>query len=123
MNIFYKVFLLAFDIKVYLTNEKEEHKMLNNKNVELFLSGLSQLQPLVKKVERLEDIYNTSREKVLSEDLFWSDDKDEIYNIMREHDVASLDYIKGLKKELQELMILASTISVGYSFDLNKEDK
>lgn len=27
MNIFYKVFLLAFDIKVYLTNEKEENKM------------------------------------------------------------------------------------------------
>lgn len=27
MNIFYKVFLLAFDIKIYLTNEKEENKM------------------------------------------------------------------------------------------------
>lgn len=27
MNIFYKVFLLAFNIKIYLTNEKEENKM------------------------------------------------------------------------------------------------
>lgn len=27
MNIFYKVFLLAFDINLYLTNEKEENKM------------------------------------------------------------------------------------------------
>ena len=96
-----------------------------NKNVELFLSGLSQLQPLVKKVENLEDIYNTSREKVLSEELFWWEDKDEVYNVMRDHDVASSDLIKGLKKELNELMILASTISVGYSsLDLiNKEDK
>lgn len=96
-----------------------------NKNVELFLSGLSQLQPLVKKVENLEDIYNTSREKVLSEELFWSEDKDEVYNVMREHDIASSDFIKGLKKELNELMTLASTISAGYSsLDLiNKEEK
>lgn len=95
-----------------------------NKNVELFLSGLSQLQPLVKKVENLEDIYNTSREKVLSEELFWSEDRDEIYSVMREHDIASSDLIKGLKKELNELMVLASTISAGSSLDLNnKEDK
>ena len=96
-----------------------------NKNVELFLSGLSQLQPLVKKVEKLEDVYNTSREKVLSEELFWSEDRDEIYSVMREHDVASSDLIKGLKKELNELMVLASTISAGYSsLDLiNKEEK
>lgn len=96
-----------------------------NKNVELFLSGLSQLQPLVKKVENLEDVYNTSREKVLSEELFWSEDRDEIYSVMREHDVASSDLIKGLKKELNELMVLASTISAGYSsLDLiNKEEK
>ena len=96
-----------------------------NKNVELFLSGLSQLQPLVKKVEKLEDEYNTSREKVLSEELFWSEDRDEIYSAMREHDIASSDLIKGLKKELNELMVLASTISAGYSsLDLiNKEEK
>ena len=96
-----------------------------NKNAELFLSGLSQLQPLVQKVEKLEDEYNTSREKVLSEELFWSEDKDEVYNVMREHDIASSDLIKGLKKELNELMVLASTISAGYSsLDLNnKEEK
>ena len=96
-----------------------------NKNAKLFISGLSQLQPLVKKVENLEDIYNTSREKVLSEELFWSEDRDEIYSVMREHDIASSDLIKGLKKELNELMVLASTISAGYSsLDLiNKEDK
>lgn len=88
---------------------------MSNKNVELFLSGLSQLQPLVKKVENLEDTYNTSREKVLSEELFWSEDRDEIYSIMREHDIASSDLIKGLKKELNELMVLASTISAGYN--------
>ena len=43
---------------------------------------------------------------------------------MREHDVASSDLIKGLKKELNELMVLASTISAGYSsLDLiNKEE-
>ena len=95
-----------------------------NKNAELFLSGLSQLQPLVKNVEKLEDEYNISREKVLSEELFWSEDRDEIYSVMREHDVASSNYIKGLKKELNELMVLASTISAGYSLDLiNKEEK
>ena len=96
-----------------------------NKNAELFLSGLSQLQPLVQKFEKLEDEYNTSREKVLSEELFWSEDKDEVYNVMREHDIASSDLIKGLKKELNELMVLASTISAGYSsLDLiNKEEK
>lgn len=96
-----------------------------NKNIELFLSGLSQLQPLVKKVEKLEDEYNTSREKVLSEDMFWSEDRDEIYSAMREHDIASSDLIKGLKKELNELMILASTISAGYSSLnlINKEEK
>lgn len=95
-----------------------------SKQAELFLSGLSQLQPLVQKVEKLEDEYNISREKVLSEELFWSEDKDEVYNIMREHDVASSDLIKGLKKELNELMVLASTISAGYSsLDLiNKEE-
>lgn len=97
----------------------------NKKNAELFISGLSQLKPLVEKVEKLEANYKTSRQKVLSEDLFWSEDKDEIYRVLREHDTASSDYIKGLKKELQELMVLASTISVGYnSLDLNnKEDK
>ena len=84
------------------------------KTAKLFVDGLAHLKPLVDKVENLEDIYNTSREKVLSEELFWSEDKDEVYNVMREHDVASSDLIKGLKKELQELMILASTISVGY---------
>lgn len=98
---------------------------MSNKNAELFISGLSQLQPLVKKVENLEDIYNTSRENVLSEELFWSEDRDEIYSVMREHDIASSDLIKGLKKELNELMTLASTISAGYSsLDLiNKEEK
>ena len=96
-----------------------------SKQAELFLSGLSQLKPLVEKVESLEKSYETSRQKVLSEDLFWSEDKDEIYRVLREHDTVSSDYIKGLKKELQELMILASTISAGYSsLDLNnKEDK
>lgn len=97
---------------------------MKNKNVELFLSGLSQLKPLVEKVESLEEAYETSRQKVLSEDLFWSEDKDEIYHVLREHDTTSSDYIKGLKKELQELMLLASTIIEGYSsLDLNKEDK
>ena len=97
---------------------------MKKKNAELFLSGLSQLKPLVEKVEKLEDDYETSRQKVLSEDLFWSDDKDEIYRVLREHDTASSDLIKGLKKELQELMLLASTIIAGYSsLDLNKEDK
>lgn len=86
-----------------------------SKQAELFLSGLSQLLPLVEKVEKLEADYKTSRETVLSEDLFWSEDKDEIYRVLREHDTASSDYIKGLKKELQELMLLASTISAGYS--------
>ena len=95
-----------------------------SKQAELFLSGLSQLQPLVEKVEKLEVDYKTSREKVLSEDLFWSDDKDKIYRVLREHDIASSDLIYGLKKDLQELMVLAATISVGYSsLDLNKEDK
>lgn len=95
------------------------------KTAKLFIDGLSQLKPLVDKVEKLEDDYKTSREKVLSEDLFWSEDKDKVYNVLREHDTVSSDYIKGLKKELQELMILASTISAGYSsLDLNnKEEK
>lgn len=98
---------------------------MKGKNAEMFISGLSQLQPLVQKVEKLEDEYNISRERVLSEELFWSEDKDEVYNVMREHDIASSDLIKGLKKELNGLMILASTISVGYSsLDLiNKEEK
>ena len=96
-----------------------------NKNAELFISGLSQLQPLVKKVEKLEDIYNSSRENVLSEDLFWSEDKDEVYRVLREHDVASSDLIKGLKKELNELMVLASTISAGFTdiSSIVKEEK
>ena len=98
---------------------------MKKENAELFLSGLSQLKPLVEKVESLESDYETSRQKVLSEDLFWSEDKDEVYHVLREHDIASSDYIKGLKKELQELMVLASTISAGYSsLDLiNKEEK
>ena len=90
---------------------------MKNKNAELFLSGLSQLQPLVQKVEKLEADYETSRKKVLSEDLFWSEDKDEVYSVMREHDTASSDYIKGLKKELLELMTLATTITLN-----NKEE-
>lgn len=95
------------------------------KTAKLFIDGLARLQPLVDKVESLEEAYKTSRQKVLSEDLFWSEDKDEVYHVLREHDTASSDYIKGLKKELQELMVLASTISLGYSsLDLiNKEDK
>lgn len=92
---------------------------MSNKNVELFLSGLSQLGPLVEKVESFEEAYETSRQKILSDDLFWSENKDEIYHVLREHDTASSDYIKGLKKELNELMILSSTIIIGY----NKEDK
>lgn len=95
-----------------------------NKQAKLFVDGLAQLKPLVDKVENLEANYKTSRQKVLSEDLFWSDDKDEVYSVMREHDIASSDFIYGLKKELKELMLLASTISIGYhSLDLNKEDK
>lgn len=89
------------------------------KTAKLFVDGLAQLKPLVDKVEVLESNYKNSRETVLSEDLFWSEDKDEIYHVLREHDTASSDYIKGLKKELQELMVLASTISIGYhSLDL-----
>ena len=96
-----------------------------NKNAELFISGLSQLQPLVQKVEKLEAYYKTSRETVLSEDLFWSEDKDEVYNVMREHDTASSDYIKGLKKELNELLTLAATISAGFTdiSSIVKEEK
>lgn len=94
------------------------------KTAKLFVDGLAQLKPLVDKVEKLESTYKTSRENVLSEDLFWSEDKDKVYRVLREHDTISSDYIKGLKKELQELMLLAATISVGYSLDLsNKEDK
>nr|DAK91735.1 MAG TPA: hypothetical protein [Caudoviricetes sp.] len=87
------------------------------KNDELFINGLAQLKPLVDKVETLEANYETSRKKVLSEDLFWSEDKSEIYHVLREHDIASSDLIKGLKKELQELLTLAATIVLG-----NKED-
>lgn len=90
---------------------------MKNKNAELFLSGLSQLQPLVEKVEALEVDYETSRENVLSEDLFWSEDKNEVYRVLREHDTASSDLIKGLKKELLELMTLATTVGLG-----DKED-
>lgn len=95
-----------------------------NKNAELFLNGLSQFMPLVEKVEKFEDDYNTSREKILSEELFWSEDRDEIYSAMREHDIASSDFIKGLKKELNELMALAAT-SLDYSSSdlINKEEK
>lgn len=90
---------------------------MKGKNAEMFVDGLAQLQPLVQKVETLEANYETSRKKVLSEDLFWSEDKDEVYSVMREHDTASSDYIKGLKKELLELMTLATTVCLG-----NKED-
>lgn len=95
------------------------------KTTKLFFDGLAQLKPLVDKVENLEDIYNISREKVLSEDMFWSEDKDEVYNIMREHAIASSDLIKGLKKELNELMFLASTISIGFTdiSSIFKEEK
>lgn len=91
-----------------------------NKNARLFVDGLAQLQPLVEKVERLEARYLVSREKILSEDLFWSEDKDECYHVLREHDTTSSDLIKGLKKELQELLTLAATVELG---DTNKEDK
>lgn len=87
------------------------------KTAMLFVDGLAQLQPLVQKVESLEEAYKTSRQKVLSEDLFWLEDKDEVYNVMREHDIASSNLIYGLKKELQELMTLATTVVLG-----NKED-
>lgn len=83
-----------------------------SKQVKLFVDGLAQLQPLVQKVESLEDVYKTSRQKVLSEYLFWSEDKDETYRIMREHDTASSDLIYGLKKELQELLNLAATVEL-----------
>lgn len=96
--------------------------MEDTKQAKLFVDGLAQLKPLVDKVEKLEADYKTSREKVLSEDLFWSEDKDEVYHVLREHDIASSDLIKGLKRELNKLMVLASTISVGYS-SLDKEDK
>jgi hypothetical protein len=97
---------------------------MKGKNAELFINGLAQLKPLVDKVETFEKDYEISRKKVLSEDLFWSEDKDEVYHVLREHDTVSSDYIKGLKKELQELMTLASTISAGYSsLDLVKEEK
>lgn len=82
------------------------------KTARLFVDGLAQLQPLVQKVETLEANYETSRKKVLSEDLFWSEDKDEVYHVLREHDTASSDLIKGLKKELQELLTLATTINL-----------
>lgn len=85
------------------------------KTAKLFIDGLAQLQPLVEKVEELEADYKTSRENVLSEDLFWSEDKDETYRVMREHDIKSSDLIYGLKKELQKLMTLAATISAGYN--------
>lgn len=85
---------------------------MNKENAELFLSGLAQLQPLVNMVEKLEARYEVSREKILSDDLFWSEDKDEVYHVLREHDTASSDYIKGLKKELQELFTLATTINL-----------
>lgn len=89
------------------------------KTVKLFVDGLAQLKPLVDKVEKLEETYESSRRKVLSEDLFWSDDKDKIYRVLREHDTASSDYIKGLKKELQELLTLATTVNL---CDINKEE-
>lgn len=85
------------------------------KTAKLFIDGLAQLQPLIEKVEELEADYKTSRENVLSEDLFWSEDKDETYRVMREHDIKSSDLIYGLKKELQKLMTLAATISAGYN--------
>lgn len=83
-----------------------------NKNARLFVDGLAQLQPLVEKVEALEIKYETSRENVLSEDLFWSEDKNEVYHVLREHDTISSDLIKGFKKELQELLTLAATINL-----------
>lgn len=83
------------------------------KTARLFIDGLAQLQPLVQKVETLEANYETSRKKVLSEDLFWSENKDEVYHVLREHDTASSDLIKGLKKELQELLTLETTVVLG----------
>lgn len=76
--------------------------MKYSETARLFVDGLAKLQPPSKELQSLEANYENLRKEVLSEDLFWSEDKDKIYRVMLELDTASSDYIKGLKKRLEE---------------------
>lgn len=88
-----------------------------------FLSGLSQLAPLVEKTEEAKEKLERARVALLSEDTFYEKDSEKVYRVARDYDVVATEYIKLLEKKLDELMKLSSEIILGSDVDLNKEEK
>lgn len=73
------------------------------KRKDMFLSGLSQLAPLVEKTEEAKEKLERARVVLLSEDTFYEQDSEKVYKVARNYDVVATEYIKLLEKELDEL--------------------
>lgn len=81
--------------------------------VELVSSSLSSIGETYKEESFLKEKYDTIRNKVLDEDLFFSDSVSEVYSSMRALDIITADYIKLLEKEVADLKDLVVGFGVG----------
>lgn len=92
----------------------------NDLKSKLFIDGLSKFTSLIEKAENIEKSYEFTKSKLLSEEIFFEEKSDVVYKVARDYDTVASDYIKCLKKELDELMKLSSEIILGSDVDLNK---
>lgn len=92
----------------------------NELKSKLFIDGLSKFTNLIEKTENIEKSYEFTKSKLLSEDIFFEEKSEVVYKVARDYDIVASDYIKCLKKELDELMKLASETILGAGVDLNK---
>jgi hypothetical protein len=92
----------------------------NDLKSKLFIDGLGKMSSLVEKTEGIERSYEFTQSKLLSEGIFFEEKSDVVYKVARDYDTVASDYIKCLRKELNELMKLSSEIILGSDVDLNK---
>jgi hypothetical protein len=92
----------------------------NDLKSKLFIDGLSKISNLVERTESVEKSYEFTKSKLLSEDIFFEEKSDVVYKVARDYDTVASDYIRCLRKELNELMKLSSDVILGSDVDLNK---
>lgn len=85
--------------------------------LELFDDALSGGDVSKDDLENLKKSYETSRDRVLGEDMFYETSFDKVYKCMRDADLACSDYIKALEYRVAYLDAIARDFATGVAQD------
>lgn len=91
--------------------------MTISEKIKLFNDCLSSGGISKEELKTLKNSYENTRNKVLSEDMFYEDSSSNVYKCMREADSAYSDYIKALEYRAEYLEAVAKEFATGVAED------